>query len=149
MRTDQDREIDGAAWNAALIAHQRNPSEITSARVDAARQRITRAMIADEIEELTGERPETGETGEYVSRCPACGDVIDYCQGHGEIGDPIGAAVLAAHDMGRHRDCHPDGCDIAADCANDSHDYTDCECGEGECATSKPLRRCRHCQEYA
>ena len=28
------------------------------------------------------------------SKCPACGDWIDYCQGHGEIGDPEGHAIL-------------------------------------------------------
>lgn len=28
------------------------------------------------------------------SVCPACGDPIDYCQGHGEIGDPEGYAIL-------------------------------------------------------
>ena len=53
------------------------------------------------------------EDAEYVARCPACGDVIDYCQGHGDIGDPAGAAILAAHDDGDHRDCHEDGCDDA------------------------------------
>jgi hypothetical protein len=52
-----------------------------------------------------------GETD--VARCPACGDVIDYCQGHGEIGDPMGHATLAAHDDGQHDGCHPDGCDEA------------------------------------
>lgn len=51
---------------------------------------------------------------EYVSRCPACGDVIDYCQGHGEIGDPAGYAILEAHDAGDHTECHPAGCDDAA-----------------------------------
>jgi hypothetical protein len=41
------------------------------------------------------------------SRCPACGDPIDYCQGHGVIGDPGGAVVLAAHDNDNHAGCHP------------------------------------------
>jgi hypothetical protein len=50
---------------------------------------------------------------EYIGRCPACGDLIDYCQGHGTIGDPRGAAILESHDNGEHRDCHPDGCDDA------------------------------------
>ena len=50
---------------------------------------------------------------EYVSRCPACGDIIDYCQGHGPIGDPDGCAVLEAHDRDDHEFCHPDGCDDA------------------------------------
>lgn len=47
----------------------------------------------------------------YVSRCPACGDPIDFCRGHGEIGDPDGRAILDAHDDGDHSQCHPNGCD--------------------------------------
>lgn len=50
---------------------------------------------------------------EYIGRCPACGDVIDYCQGHGESGDPAGFAILAAHDDDDHSECHPDGCEEA------------------------------------
>ena len=44
---------------------------------------------------------------EEVSRCPACGEFIDYCPGHGDLGDPILAAVLRAHDDGDHHACHP------------------------------------------
>ena len=44
--------------------------------------------------------------------CPACGSAIDYCQGHGETGDPAGYAILQAHDDGDHRMC-------AADCHTD------------------------------
>lgn len=47
----------------------------------------------------------------HTDRCPACGDPIDYCQGHGEIGDPAGCAILDAHDDGYHTTCHPAGCD--------------------------------------
>ena len=46
----------------------------------------------------------------YWERCPACASPIDYCQGHGEIGDPAGFAILEAHDAGDHYGCHPDGC---------------------------------------
>jgi hypothetical protein len=60
------------------------------------------------MEPIESDTPE-----EYVSSCPACGQPIDYCQGHGEIGDPEGARILAAHDDGDHADCHPDGCDEA------------------------------------
>lgn len=49
----------------------------------------------------------------YNNGCPACGQPIDYCQGHGEIGDPQGAAILAAHDEGNHMLCHPEGCEDA------------------------------------
>lgn len=39
--------------------------------------------------------------------CPACGDHVDYCQGHGEIGDPIGFMILDEHyNQGRHARCH-------------------------------------------
>lgn len=54
-------------------------------------------------------------TDEYVSRCPACGEPIDYCQGHGEVGDPHGRAILDAHDAGDHSGCHPEGCDELRD----------------------------------
>jgi hypothetical protein len=45
---------------------------------------------------------------EYVDTayCPCCGDLIDYCPGHGEIGDPIGAQILADHDNDVHLLCH-------------------------------------------
>lgn len=43
--------------------------------------------------------------------CPACGQPIDYCQGHGDIGDPAGAWILHRHDEGSHEECHPLGCD--------------------------------------
>lgn len=45
--------------------------------------------------------------------CPVCGDRADYCQGHGVIGDPIGAAILANHDDGDHSHCHGAGCETA------------------------------------
>lgn len=60
------------------------------------------------------------EMDDYVDtdeRCPACGSPIDYCQGHGDIGDPFGAMILEAHDDGDHTQCHTDGCDVAADYA--------------------------------
>ena len=56
-----------------------------------------------EVEELRHDARLDAE--DYESRCPACGDVIDYCQGHGEIGDPQGFAILQAHDDGDHSGC--------------------------------------------
>lgn len=50
----------------------------------------------------------TGMTMTDVARCPACGQPIDYCQGHGTLGDPAGAYLLALHDRDDHDDCHPD-----------------------------------------
>jgi len=38
-------------------------------------------------------------------RCPVCGEYSDYCQGHGEIDDPIGHAVMLKHDQGDHSEC--------------------------------------------
>lgn len=40
-----------------------------------------------------------------VDNCPACGEPADYCQGHGEVDDPDGHAVLVQHDLDDHRDC--------------------------------------------
>lgn len=52
------------------------------------------------------------DVDEHISRCPACGSPIDYCQGHGEIGDPAGHAILEAHDAGDHSSCHAEAeCD--------------------------------------
>lgn len=48
---------------------------------------------------------------EHVSTCPACAQPIDFCPGHGEIGDPDGAATLRRHDEGDHVTCDPEGCD--------------------------------------
>lgn len=46
------------------------------------------------------------------SMCPACGDYIDYCQGHGPIGDPEGARIIEQHyEADQHQDCHPAGCE--------------------------------------
>jgi len=39
------------------------------------------------------------------SHCPVCGDPGDYCQGHGEIGDPVGFDILQRHDNEDHSDC--------------------------------------------
>ena len=41
-----------------------------------------------------------------IGPCPACGDHIDYCQGHGPMGDPQGYAVIRLHDDGVHSMCH-------------------------------------------
>lgn len=59
----------------------------------------------------TGYDPDTDIPGDDVARCPACGNPIDYCQGHGEIGDPAGFAILAAHDDGDHSHCSTVGCE--------------------------------------
>lgn len=44
---------------------------------------------------------------EYIEDCcPVCGEPMDYCQGHGEIGDPMGYKILRQHDYGDHSECH-------------------------------------------
>lgn len=48
--------------------------------------------------------------------CPACGNAIDHCPGHGDIGDPTGAAIVRGHDTDEdHSQCHPEGCTYAAE----------------------------------
>jgi hypothetical protein len=49
-----------------------------------------------------------------VGTCPACGQAIDHCPGHGMIGDPCGYEALQRHDGGDHAICHPSGCEAAA-----------------------------------
>jgi hypothetical protein len=61
------------------------------------------------------------------SYCVACGVTIDYCQGHGEIGDPEGYHILRMHDLDIHDQCDPHGCDEGpmcpeGPCAHPSHD---------------------------
>ena len=55
-----------------------------------------------------------------MSLCPACGQPIDYCRGHGEIGDPIGHRTLQLHDIDNHARCHPDGCEALRETAEDA-----------------------------
>lgn len=47
--------------------------------------------------------------------CPACGELADYCLGHGEIGDPTGFLILQQHDNEDHTSCNPRGCGEAND----------------------------------
>lgn len=68
-------------------------------RVEAARDAVT----SDEYAAMLRRAAEDAAALDY---CPACGDVIDYCRGHGEIGDPAGAVILADHDEGNHEGCH-------------------------------------------
>lgn len=43
-----------------------------------------------------------------VETCPACGAPIDYCNGHGLMGDPLGYEVLVMHADGDHSKCNPE-----------------------------------------
>ena len=50
--------------------------------------------------------PEECCPDEHVTTaCPACGEYPDYCQGHGEMGDPVGHDILTKHDNGDHTEC--------------------------------------------
>jgi len=78
------------------------------------------------FDELKAER-DRRELGVSIAYCIVCGQPIDYCQGHGVIGDPDGFAILVAHDLGQHDDCDPHGCDEGevcpeGPCAHPSHD---------------------------
>lgn len=62
------------------------------------------------------EEPSWDETDdEEPASCPACGEYIDFCMGHGPIGDPVGFDVLDRHDNDDHSRCHVNGCDVAAE----------------------------------
>jgi hypothetical protein len=37
--------------------------------------------------------------------CAACGQEVDYCQGHGPIGDPAGHAIIEQHENDDHSEC--------------------------------------------
>lgn len=50
---------------------------------------------------------------EYTSHCPACGEMIDYCLGHGQWADPEGYKTLMYHDFGNHSRCRKEGCEFA------------------------------------
>jgi rRNA maturation protein Nop10 len=50
---------------------------------------------------------------ESYSPCPACGNPVDYCDGHGVSRDVIGWSTLNQHDAGDHECCHE-----AAGCAS-------------------------------
>lgn len=66
------------------------------------------------------------------ARCPACGDLIDFCQGHGSIGDPDGRAILDAHDADNHESCHPEACEDSLYNHEFDSDSDRCKCGSVE-----------------
>lgn len=49
----------------------------------------------------------------WEDRCPACGDLVDHCQGHGPEADPYGARIIDQHEEGDHSSCVPFGCEGA------------------------------------
>ena len=54
---------------------------------------------------------------EWIEICPVCGEYIDYCGGHGIIGDPFGAAIIEDHyENDKHDNCHEN-----ADCQKEEN----------------------------
>lgn len=51
-----------------------------------------------------------GSEGE-PERCVVCGSFVDYCLGHGPIGDPLGFGIQMCHDEGDHGGCNPLACE--------------------------------------
>lgn len=95
---------------AAVGVHVKSPSSQVEPILAAAfmavqiRQKFAASIVDDDDEDF----------GELISYCPACGQPIDYCQGHGEIGDPVGFETLRLHDIDIHVRCHPNGCEERA-----------------------------------
>ena len=58
---------------------------------------------------------ESEERPPEFEHCPACGAPIEWCQGHGELGDPDGFLILALHDNDDHSECHS-----AAECQTEN-----------------------------
>ena len=76
--------------------------------------RAVRTVVGGKVASVeTVETVADDDEPEYAPACPACGTPIDYCPGHGELGDPDGAAILRRHDDGDHKTCDPAGCDDA------------------------------------
>lgn len=90
--------------NSGLVGHDAE-SQLTI--LETVRT-VLNQMIDQVIGDLTDDDEtddETDDEYEPVAVCPACGEPIDYCQGHGELGDPAGWAVLTMHDNGDHSHC--------------------------------------------
>lgn len=68
-------------------------------------------VMCDECGTVHNHLEECDPYGPLAEACPACGDPIDYCQGHGEIGDPKGYAILQRHDSGDHSTCNIFNCE--------------------------------------
>ena len=49
--------------------------------------------------------------------CLVCGDMIEHCRGHD--GDAIADRIRTRHENGEHRDCHPNGCVVAEQAAEE------------------------------
>lgn len=66
-------------------------------------------VTLDELDEISDELDAAHDW--TASRCVVCGDPIDYCQGHGPMGDPDGYEILEAHESGHHERCDATACD--------------------------------------
>ena len=86
--------IGELTWDAGRVLRELDPIAFRCGVVD----------LTCEID-LNDYPSDEDEDEEYVSVCPACGEFIDYCHGHGVIGDPAGAAILDAHNLDDHALC--------------------------------------------
>lgn len=122
-----ESEHQGYSAEAEWPDHVPVPDPVFSNPTDALRHHVSGAVDRGEAEPIVevgvddaepacewrvAGDPEVDDPAEDEARCPACGWPISYCQGHGEIGDPSGFAVLQCHDRGDHASCHPDGCEF-------------------------------------
>jgi hypothetical protein len=48
------------------------------------------------------------------TRCPACGNTVEYCTTH-FVMDTRHWRIVQAHETGKHNACSPHGCDEAFD----------------------------------
>lgn len=94
---------------------ERPPIEVLNLfdyELGAPRIPVTLAALAKEVDAwYTEAELDDEDRDDPGPRCVACGDPIEYCSGHGEIGDPVGFEILRAHDDGDHRRCDPVACE--------------------------------------
>jgi hypothetical protein len=78
----------------------RDPARGTQTKTDTPRAGAIPAKIMQDQFDMAGDCLAVD-----FDRCPVCGEIIWYCQGHGEIGDPEGFAILQAHNDDDHERC--------------------------------------------
>ncbi|WIC89714.1 hypothetical protein SEA_BRAXOADDIE_92 [Rhodococcus phage Braxoaddie] len=117
--TLDDYDTVGEAISAGTVEIGDDGRAYAARATDYARLAIGASTDPAPVSAAPDDDTDPDDDGEPVSRCVACGEVIDYCTGHGEIGDPDGARIIDAHDNDDHTGCvpDPDACEYAADAA--------------------------------
>jgi hypothetical protein len=77
---------------AAEFYTQKNAEKWADEQPNEQLDKLWAQALADEQPEAKAEADEDDE--QPFETCPVCGEPIDYCLGHGEIGDPEGHARL-------------------------------------------------------